>query len=203
MSKRRFSRPNVGTKNYRCIFIISTEGEKTEPEYFEMFNIKEAYIKIECLRKKGKSSPKQVLKRMKKRLSEANFRKRDQAWLVVDKDKWTNDQLEELCNWSKKKGNYGFALSNPKFEFWLLLHFEDGKKVKSSKDCTERLNKYIPDYDKCLNKVKKDLLRDIDKAVERAKTKDNPPCEKWPQGNGSTVYRLIEEIQNKPQPKQA
>ncbi len=31
-------------------------------------------------------------------------------------------------------------------------------------------------------------------AIKRAKRKDNPPCEKWPQNTGTTVYRLVEKI---------
>ncbi len=42
------------------------------------------------------------------------------------KDEWTDDQLSQLNEWAQGADNYGFALSNPKFEFWLLLHFEDG-----------------------------------------------------------------------------
>jgi hypothetical protein len=33
----------------------------------------------------------------------------------VDKDKWTDQQLIELFEWSQGRENYGFALSNPKF----------------------------------------------------------------------------------------
>ena len=60
-----------------------------------------------------------------------------EAWLVVDKDQWTDDQLIKLLEWSQKADNYGFALSNPKFEYWLLLHFEDASGVKNSRDCVE------------------------------------------------------------------
>ena len=53
----------------------------------------------------------------------------DEAWLVVDKDQWTDEQLTQLHQWSLQQENYGFALSNPKFEYWLLLHFEDGTGI--------------------------------------------------------------------------
>ena len=44
-------------------------------------------------------------------------------WLVVDKDKWTDKQLndvKEKCN----KNHFSLTVSNPCFEYWLLLHFE-------------------------------------------------------------------------------
>ena len=67
------------------------------------------------------------------------LKKSDEAWLVVDKDQWTDEQLSQLHQWSLKAKNYGFALSNPKFEFWLLLHFEDGSGVSSSQICSQKL----------------------------------------------------------------
>ncbi len=114
--------------------------------------------------------------------------------LVVDKDGWTDAQLSELHTWSQQKENYGFALSNPKFEYWLLLHFEDGKGIQSSAQCSERLKKYLPDYDKgiCIGKFTKE---NIAEAIRRAKQRDNPRCvNNWPQNVGTTVYRLVERL---------
>lgn len=81
-------------------------------------------------------------------LEHEGLKSSDEAWLVVDKDQWTDEQLTQLHQWSLQQENYGFALSNPKFEYWLLLHFEDGTGVTSSRDCTERLKRWIPEYDK-------------------------------------------------------
>ncbi len=129
---------------------------------------------------------------MEEHLKEKGLNKSDEAWLVVDKDQWTDNQLAELGRWAKKKVNYGMALSNPKFEYWLLLHFEDGKNATTS-NCDKRLKKYLPDYDKTIDirKISTDMIND---AIRRAKKRDNPPCEDWPRGTGSTVYRLVEKI---------
>lgn len=41
-----------------------------------------------------------------------------------------DDQYSVIkVKWLKGASNRGFALSNPKFEYWLLLHFEDGAGV--------------------------------------------------------------------------
>jgi hypothetical protein len=72
-------------------------------------------------------------------LRQESLKKSDEAWLVVDKDQWSNEQLEQLLRWAQGSDNYGFALSNPKFEYWLLLHFEDGEGISSSRACLERL----------------------------------------------------------------
>lgn len=61
---------------------------------------------------------------MSDHLESEGLKSSDEAWLVVDKDQWTEEQLRQLHQWSLQQANYGFALSNPKFEYWLLLHFE-------------------------------------------------------------------------------
>jgi len=55
-----------------------------------------------------------------------------EAWLVIDKDDNNDEKLRKVYEWSQSKDNYGLALSNPKFEYWLLLHFEEGKGVQNS-----------------------------------------------------------------------
>ncbi|WP_417913536.1 RloB family protein [Candidatus Electronema sp. JM] len=188
----RFTRA-IGQRSYRKLFLIAAEGEKTEQQYFNFFNSREATIKVECLKSGHSSSPFHVLKRMKTELKKNELKDSDEAWLVVDKDQWTDEQLSELHTWSQEKENYGFALSNPKFEYWLLLHFEDGKGVQSSAQCSERLKQYLPDYNKgiCINKFPKENIAD---AVRRAQQRDNPRCVNWPQNVGTTVYRLVERL---------
>jgi len=129
---------------------------------------------------------------MKKHLKEKGLKKNDEAWLVVDKDDWETEPLLQLFNWSKEKDNYNFALSNPKFEYWLLLHFEDGSGISSSQDCTNRLKQYLPNYNKGIPaNISKPKIQN---AITRAKQKDSPPCEDWPRQHGSTVYRLVEKL---------
>ena len=147
-NRRRFYRP-IGQRRYRKLFVIATEGSKTEPQYFAMLNNNQSIIRVECLRQTSKTSPLQVLRRMKDRLKSESLKKSDEAWLIVDKDQWTDEHLYLLHAWSQEHENYGFALSNPKFEYWLLLHFEDGEKISSSSACSNRL-KVLPTMTKVL-----------------------------------------------------
>jgi hypothetical protein len=188
---RKFQR-RLGERRYRKMFVLATEGTITEPQYFTLFNSQVSIVYVNCLRAKHDSSPPLVLKRMEAYLKAKGLGKTDQAWLVVDKDQWTDAQLEVLGKWAKKHANYGMALSNPRFEYWLLLHFEDGNKVTSS-SCDKRLRKYLPDYDKGIDirKISVDMIND---AIIRAKKRDTPPCTDWPNTTGSTVYRLVENI---------
>jgi len=190
--RRRFQRP-IGQRRYRRIFILAVEGAKTEPEYFAIFNSEQSLIRVNCLKGQGESSPLQVLKRMEGHLREECLKKSDEAWLVVDKDQWSDAQLTQLHQWSLREENYGLALTNPKFEFWLLLHFEDGSGVSGSHSCSDRLKRYLPDYDKGIDS-RLFTSEMIAGAIQRAKLRDNPPCVDWPRGFGSTVYRLVEKI---------
>lgn len=180
----------LGKRRYKKLFIIATEGEKTEPQYFNWFD-NQSVIRVKCLISKH-SSPTAVLKKMQTYLVKERLSKSDEAWLVVDKDCWSDDQLDQLHNWAQTAGNYHFALSNPKFEYWLLLHFEDGKGVRNSHECSERLKKYLPDYDKSID-VKKITMKMVNEAINRAKDRDNHNV-KWPQNIGTTVYKLVENI---------
>ena len=190
--RRRFVRP-LGERRYRKMFVLATEGSKTESQYFSIFNDANLTVHIKFLKGGDRSAPTQVLKRMRGYLEEINLGSPDEAWLVVDKDQWTDEQLLQLHEWAEEAGNYGFALSNPKFEFWLLLHFEDGRGVSNSQACSQRLKLYMPNYNKDISR--KNISRTmIEKAVNRAKELDTPACSHWPLSSGTTVYRLVENI---------
>jgi hypothetical protein len=191
--RRRFQRP-LGNRRFRKLFVIAVEGAKTEPQYFALINAQHSIIQVTCLKGRHGSAPLQALKRMEDYLRHEGLRSSDEAWLVVDKDQWTDEQLSELHAWKTKRGNYGFALSNPKFEYWLLLHFEDGEGIKSSQDCSDRLKRHLPDYNKGIDGRKITRQR-IEDAIRRAIQRDNPPCADWPRLVGNTtVYRLVKNI---------
>jgi hypothetical protein len=133
------------------------------------------------------------LKRVQEYVASEDLHKKDEVWVVVDKDSWKEEHLVELHRWAQTKSHYGFALSNPKFEYWLLLHFDKGDRVTSSDGCDKRLAKHLPLYDKHIPSQHFTIDR-IQSAVERAKKRDTPPCPDWPRTTGTTVYRLVEKI---------
>lgn len=189
--RRQFRRP-LGQRRYRKLFLVAVEGSKTEPQYFALLNFGQAVVKVECIPGENASSPPHVLARLKARIKENELLKTDEAWLVVDKDDWSEQQLVPLIQWSQEDDRFGFALSNPKFEYWLLLHFEDCT-VSSSSQCLQKLKRHLPDYQKSIDGRKFNEER-IENAIERAKQRDSPPCIDWPRLCGSTVYRLVERI---------
>jgi hypothetical protein len=135
--RRKFRRP-LGEKRYRKMFVIATEGAKTEPEYFSILQqiVGNVTVKIKCLTRDKESAPELVLKRMKKHIHDEGLKDEDEAWLVVDRDYWTNEQLAQLYNWSKEHDSYGLAVSNPNFELWLLFHFDEASGITNAKNCS-------------------------------------------------------------------
>ncbi len=179
---------------YRKLFVLAVEGSKTEPEYFAIFNkLTEQQTVIQV--KHSHSAPKYLLKCMENYIDENKPKSSDEAWLVVDRDGWGEQDLNKLYAWAQKRENYGFALSNPKFEYWLLLHFEDGNNIKSPENMDRRLQKYLPNYNKRIDASKFTRER-IEEAIDRARKRDCcPRCADWPRvPYVSTVYRLVERM---------
>jgi hypothetical protein len=168
----------------------------TEPNYFRI--IGRLYPDVTCSIKFARtpssncSNPHEVLKFVKQWLRDNGpLVGGDELWLVVDKDCWTEEQLGELRNWASEPSQHGvrrdMALSDPKFEYWLLLHFEDSN-VASSKECTQKLKKHLPQYNKRLND-RDFTLEHVQQAVARARRRDGCGT-----GSSSDVYRLVERI---------
>jgi len=191
-SRRHYQRP-LGERRYRKLFFIAAEGINSEPGYFNLLNFGSVIVQVKCLKGNSKNSPKQVLARLAEHIESQGIADSDQAWVVVDRDSWKHQELIEIHAWSQQKQNYGFALSNPLFEYWLLLHFEDGAGVTTKSECLRRLRKYLPSYNKKIDPSKFSLTQ-VKAAVARAKKKDQPPCRDWPRDVGSTVYRLVDDI---------
>jgi hypothetical protein len=196
--KRRSFTRRCSNRTYRKLFVIATEGAKTEPQYFNIFQtLKKEQVIIHLRKGKNKSDPENVLKRMKEYLKTERLKPSDEAWMVVDKDQWRDDQIDKLHEWTKQQKNYGLALSNPKFEYWLLLHFADGD-IRSGQNIEKLLDSHLPSYShtKAVDPLKF-KLENIEKAISRAKKRDAPPCEDWPRlPNRTTVYKLVSNILN-------
>jgi len=151
-------------------------------------------VQLNVLHTDQKSAPLNVLKRMKNHLKDNPVKFNDEAWIVSDRDEWDEEHLNRIQQWSRTNEKYGFAVSNPAFEYWLLLHFEGGKGVRNKRVCIERLRQHMPEYDKHIDTRRITLERIVD-AIQRAKCRDNPPCDGWPRSCGATtVYKLIKNI---------
>jgi hypothetical protein len=196
------------------LFVIATEGEETEKQYFEDLMSKDWYsnprVIIEVLeRSSSASNPKRILKLLDERAKKTGLKFDDELWLVIDRDKqsWTIEEIAQVAQVCLQKGYY-LAISNPCFELWLLLHiqsldeysdetlqeFLDNKKVSSSRTRLEKeLILLLGSYNKS-NLDTSQFLPYVKEAIERAKKLDIFSEQRWQNQLGTRIYKLVEKI---------
>lgn len=109
----------------------------------------------------------------------------DKICLIVDRDRESfvstpeNDQYAYVVDKCKEK-DFGLYVTNPCFEFWLLLHFDkvfevdknkllENPKVTAKRRYTEQeLRRIWPGYTKSSYRAE-ELVREIDRAIENEK----------------------------------
>jgi len=106
------------------LFIVATEGKETEKQYFGMFKSTKIQVEILATTEDGKSAPEYVLERLDKFKERYDISKDDMLWLVSEVDRWGDKKLSSVGSQARQRGYY-LAISNPCFEVWLTLHFED------------------------------------------------------------------------------
>jgi hypothetical protein len=194
------------TRSYKKLYLIASEGKKTEKSYFikniccliDKENIAIKFIDT------PDSAPCNVLAVFQDAIKKEDnhLRKGDEAWIVIDRDTWPEDAIREVYQWTQTRPNdklhRDMALSNPCFEYWLLLHYEDGSNTSTVNDCKGRLKKHLTLIN---NNVPEGTFNreHVEQAIKRAKTIKEKTWGETQQpitaGHiGTTVYRLVEKL---------
>lgn len=178
-------------------FVLVCEGENTEPRYFKALERKHrnVLIKIETIGPAG--DPKNVairaLKEKRNISRDDSYSKDDQVWAIFDRDEHKHyGQSIADCN----KNGVNIARSNPCFEVWLILHFEDYNKAGTRKDAHKHLTqlcgganckKHGFDYT--------NIVENFEKAITRAKKQEaNRKQEGGLAPPYTTVHKLVSEL---------
>lgn len=181
--------------------VVVTEGENTEPQYFEGLQGRGILplhrFKIEVVPpspSQHDSAPNHVCQRADQAVLGKGLKLGlDQVWLVLDVDRWGDAKLDAARKHARERG-YGLAVSNPCFEAWLLLHHTDDiEEARRSSDCEQRLRELLGRYSKSALNLDDFPADRIRQAVARARTRDRDPSG-WPQTPGSHVYRLLDPL---------
>lgn len=195
------------------IIVLAFEGNNTEEMYFEEFKnseiFDEALIFLHLLKRPKtdtNSAPNHVFKKLKKEAKdEYNFKDTDELWMIIDTDRWKN--IPDIISECKKQSNMFVAVSNPCFEFWLLLHIKNitdyteneldlilkNDKVSSKKNYIDsKISEILGSYNKS-NPKPELFLPTIDFAIEQAKKFDKQEYE-YPKDLGSHVYKVVEKL---------
>lgn len=126
-SKRPVNKRNIPPD----VILIVTEGEKTEPLYFEKFPIRTTKVvkkvigtgtnTLSLIRETDEELQKAVDEY--KRIYDIKLNPKDiVVWCVFDKDSFTPSDFGNAIKSARAKG-YHVAYSNEAFELWYLLHF--------------------------------------------------------------------------------
>lgn len=200
------------------LIVIASEGKDTERIYFKALAKEYAnprvhvHILNRCEDEKNNSSPEHVLKQLNDYKGQYELESDDELWLVIDRDRWTEAMLSHVTKECAQDSYLHVALSNPCFEFWLLLHLVDATLLTSEEqqqwmDNRRRSKNAEPylkvrlrqemgsyheaDYDAQM------LIEHVEDAIVRARALDKNTTDRWPQTLGTRVHLLAESVVNK------
>jgi len=150
--------------------LIVCGGKKTEIDYFESFRSREIPLDIQSA---GAAEPKAIY-RFAKRLA----RDYDWVWCVFDWDQ-RGDLEEAVGHTNGGRQRIQFAYSNPCFEVWYLLHFQELTSfVKDAETVIGKLEQYIPGYNRS-NDYSRLLAKRQELAFQNAQLLWRENIEKW------------------------
>ncbi|NJN68204.1 MAG: RloB domain-containing protein [Chloroflexaceae bacterium] len=190
--ERRFHgrlRRKVATREVRQRFLVVCEGERTEPAYFEAFQVPGLVVRVEGV---GVSNLR-LIEEARHKQARDDY---DQVWCVFDRDDCEVDHIHRAIEQAQLLG-YGIAFSNQAFELWYLLHFHYQWTAMSRSDYCERLSKCLGDeYQKNRPGIYLQLESRQEAALRNAQRlyEQYDPWEPASSDPSTTVHWLVEEL---------
>lgn len=218
-SPRSFRRSIVNNTQPGSSILIVTEGDNTEPIYFDAIKKLFASRSIELvIHGAGRGDPKKLTeaaleiqqerrrKARKNELSMSQLEDFEQIWIVFDTDVLKPKKRVEGIEYAKSNG-IKVAFSEPCFEYWLLLHSSDAYTTAPMKKCDD-VKPFLKQaygwtgYDKnkaeckrlILPLVSKDNVRTAVKASRRVRKHHEEANTPLPANPSTDVDLLIETI---------
>jgi len=135
--------------------LVACEGKQTEPNYFNALRSTLRHKNIRVLIIPGGENlvtPIYLVQNMEAERKKLDWDPtNDEAWCVFDIEQvGTQHSLDQALVFARKH-NFQLALSNPAFEYWLLLHFERTDRVfTNATEVINSLSHHIPNYSKSM-----------------------------------------------------
>lgn len=110
----------------RPIIRVLTEGRKTEPQYIKLLNREYRNVRIDIDPKDTGLSAISLLQRARE-YKRKNSRKNpafDEIWIIFDVDDNSVNTINKVIQ-EATDSDIKIAISNPCFELWLVLHYQD------------------------------------------------------------------------------
>lgn len=203
-----YSKRRMYSRSERPIILIVCEGKNTERIYFQEFKKKKRYANINIqIPPTTKTDPLGLVKYAKKYIqkNELELKNNDRAYCVFDCDydgKKKESAIREAMSAAKKSGEIlQMIISNPCFEIWYILHFENCPPAMTQAEAVQRLrDRYIKNYNKSTDYYPL-LSGKMDLAIKNAKRLEKSNEEKGIQKTSiiesnpySTVYVIVEAL---------
>jgi hypothetical protein len=179
-------------------FLLYCEGEATEPEYFKGLarSLRSSLIDVEIADQQRKD-PKRLVELAKARRESANREaklandenlKYNEVWCVFDGDE--HARLNQAIDQAVATG-ISIAVSNPCFEIWILIHFQDQWAYITCDKAYADVKKHLPNYDKHVDFSR--IQGKGNEAVSRAKKMESRAVTagKWFDNPSTSVWRLV------------
>lgn len=138
--KREFNHNTLTKRKRKPVIYIVCEGNETEIIYFRHFRSRNCLVDIIPIPSKHKAAE-HLVKHAKSLIANYDYYPQDgdKLWCVFDCDNNKDSELQNAVNFADKNG-YKIAFSNPAFEYWYLLHFENHNRyIKNSASVIELL----------------------------------------------------------------
>lgn len=211
MTRRKRSQKDLQRKRpFKAQFptvLIVCEGGKTEPLYFHQLKrkLRIKSVTIEICGHCGVPDTLVSFATSKKvdRKRDTSLDPYEKIWCVFDTEGPQNrhPNLKRAYDDAIAK-KYSVAVSNPCFEYWFLLHYQE--TAKPAANCTEiiqELKRHYSEYQKGHGKIFNDIYDKTDKAIERARRfmeigyRDEDVIDRNP---STYVFLLVDYLKNIP-----
>ena len=183
----------TGRRAYRPVCWVSAGGA-TERDYFRMAVFKDARASVKYPKNvhPSRRNPAAVLKRLQKEIGSEELRDGDEAWVVVDVDDYEGE-LGDLLEWCDSHPGFHLAVSNPKFELFLVMHFEKANGCTTAAKVDAALKRHMPGYDKRLTPTQFSL-EDVRGAIANAREKRVARADELPGPGMTDAFKLAESL---------
>jgi hypothetical protein len=160
-----------GKTRSAALMLICCEGAKTEIQYFEEWEKQFPRVKVSVFSPPNDASaPSHLVSAIKTAMRAQRFETGDQAWVVLDQDRWHGKQWT-IFHQQLKSAKLMEARSNPCFEIWLLAHFESIGKEITKDEIALRLRSHLGGFNKSKLDVSK-FLPYLETAIENSSAAD-------------------------------
>ena len=181
--------------------VVTTEGALTEPEYLKAFHRFRGDKSVRLVPIGVGGDPRAVVERAieeSRKVKNDSLARRDSVWAMFDRD--VHARFAEAKDLARRN-DIPVVISNPCFELWGILHYEEQDAPLDRHQCQRKLGRLCPDYKSGAGKVFGDrnvIEQHYSVAVDRAKASVQRRDEEGaPGGNPSTtVHKLTEFIRN-------